>query len=86
MVCFRNKALEFYREKVRQMEAGEWNKHYEPQLGRGSFQSEFPNIDIRHDSNLTKNRWSKKDFRNQKNTEGWIEVKEINGWEGLNEN
>jgi len=81
MVCFREKALKFYRAKVKQLEENKWDKHYEPQLGRGDFQSEFPNIDIRHDKNLTKNRWSKKEFRNQKNTKGWTEVNNVEGWD-----
>jgi len=81
MVCFRKKALEFYQKKVKQLEDGKWDKHYEPQLGRDSFQSEFANIDIRHDKNLTKNRWKKEDFRNQKNTEGWVEVNYVEGWD-----
>jgi len=81
MVCFRKKALEFYRKKVKQLEEEKWDKHYEPQLGRESFQSKIANIDIRHDKNLTKNRWKKEDFRNQKNTEGWIEVNYVEGWD-----
>lgn len=45
-----------------------------------SWQSEWPNIDLRHDSNLTESRWSKEQFRNQKYTEGWIEKDNIPGW------
>ncbi len=39
-----------------------------------------PNLDIRHDKNLTPNRWSKGKFRNQKYTQGWLETDEITGW------
>jgi len=81
MVCFRKKALEFYREKVKQIEEGKFDRHYEPQRGRMSFKSELPNIDIRHDKNMTKNRWTKQEFKNQKNTQGWEEVKKIGGWD-----
>lgn len=47
-----------------------------------SFFSEFPNLDIRHESNLTPSRWSKEEFRNQKYTEGWKESTrdKIPGW------
>ena len=47
-----------------------------------SWNSEYPNIDIRHDKNLTPSRWSKGQFRNQKYTQGWIEgsLKVIPGW------
>ncbi len=47
----------------------------------GTWKSEFPNIDIRHPGNVTGQRWSKDQFRNQKFTEGWIESDdEIPGW------
>jgi len=47
-----------------------------------NFESEFPNIDIRADHNLTPNRWRKDQFRNQSNTEGWTEsdITQIKGW------
>lgn len=45
-----------------------------------SFFSEFPNVDIRHGKNLTKTRWKKEEFRNQKYTEGWTESDEVPGW------
>lgn len=45
-----------------------------------SWFSEFPNVDIRHDNNLTASRWSKEQFRNQSNCKNWIESDEIPGW------
>jgi len=42
--------------------------------------SEFPNIDIRHDKNLTPNRWRKDQFRNKIYTEGWTEAIEVPDW------
>jgi len=42
--------------------------------------SDCPNIDIRHDGNLTKSRWNKEQFRNQKFTKGWIEDEYIPCW------
>lgn len=47
--------------------------------------SEYPNIDIRHDDNLTTSRWRKDQFRNQKYTEGWTESDTIPGWGTLDE-
>jgi hypothetical protein len=49
------------------------------------WESEYPNIDIRHKGNLTGSRWSKDKFRSQKNCEGWEEssVEKIPGWENL---
>lgn len=45
-----------------------------------SWRSEFPNIDIRHDQNLTPSRWSQDQFRNQRYCRGWIESDSIPGW------
>jgi len=42
--------------------------------------STWPNIDIRHDKNLTASRWSKSQFRNQRYTRGWTEADEVPGW------
>lgn len=45
--------------------------------------SEYPNIDIRHKGNLTPTRWEKDKFRNSRFTKGWIEgdISEIKGWD-----
>jgi hypothetical protein len=83
MVCYREHALKFYAEKFMQVSTGKFDNHFEPQRGRVGFESKLPNIDIRHDKNMTKNRWNKEDFRNQKYTDGWLEVKSVEGWEGF---
>lgn len=47
-----------------------------------NYMSKLPNIDIRHEANLTATRWSPDKFRNKKFTKGWKEchVSEIPGW------
>lgn len=50
-----------------------------------TWESEFPNIDVRHGANLTETKWSPDDFRNKKYAEGWIEVDEIPGWGRISE-
>lgn len=47
-----------------------------------SYQSKYPNLDIRHDLNTTPSRWNKDQFRNQRFTEGWTEKKvdQLPGW------
>lgn len=49
------------------------------------WESEYPNIDIRHDNNLTDSRWSPDEFRNEKYTKGWQEstISELSGWDEL---
>ena len=47
------------------------------------YESAYPNLDIRHNANLTPTRWDPKQFRNKKFTEGWKEchVYDIPRWE-----
>ena len=44
------------------------------------FMSSFPNVDIRHTGNLTKNRWSQDQFRNKNSCLGWTMADEVPGW------
>lgn len=45
-----------------------------------TWRSGFPNIDIRHDRNLTESRWSPEQFKSQRNCRGWQEADTIPGW------
>ena len=49
-------------------------------LTSDSYQAESPNIDLRHDTNLTPSRWNKDQFRNQRYTDGWTEAGEVPTW------
>ena len=42
--------------------------------------SSTPNIDIRHDNNLTQSRWSEDQFRSQRSCQGWNLADEVPGW------
>lgn len=73
MCCYKDLALTFIREKYKQITEDGFDGHFEPRGIRGSWMSEQPNVDIRHDTNFTPNRWSKDQFKNQDNTLGWTE-------------
>jgi len=45
-----------------------------------SWKSEWPIVDLRHENNLTRSRWRKDQFRNQRYTKGWTEAEEVPGW------
>jgi len=45
-----------------------------------AWESEYPNIDIRHNENLTSSRWRKDQFRNQRFCKGWTMSDTIPGW------
>lgn len=89
LVCDRELALSFYRKKLAEVEADNFDRSYEPG-GRDAskyevFRSEYPNIDIRHDGNLTKSKWSPDDFRDKSTCVNWREttVDQIPGWSDL---
>jgi len=42
--------------------------------------SEFPNLDIRHDNNMTRNRFRRKQFRNKHGIKGWALADEVPYW------
>ncbi len=90
LCCSRELALNWYREKLAQVEAGSFDRSYEPggrdPLRYGQWHSEYPNIDIRHEGNLTKSKWSPDDFRDKSTCINWQEstVDQIPGWDGLN--
>lgn len=50
-----------------------------------TWRSPFPNVDIRHKTNLTESRWSRDQFRDTRNCRGWVEstIDNIPGWPHL---
>lgn len=96
--AYREVLLEYYRKQLELLKAHKFDTKYVlttgfepgthnrvPELSgykTQRFDSEFPNIDIRHTTNLTSSKWSQDEFRNPKNAEGWIEssLDKILGW------
>lgn len=80
----RHLALSFYERRIKQIAKEGFNRHYEPGPRYGekteNWLSEYPNLCIRHDSNLTKSKWSPDDFRNKQYTKGWQVAEEVVGW------
>ena len=64
MSGYKGLLLDYFRNK-------EANRHYEPKENTVNYQSTHPNIDIRHDRNITKSKWSPQDFRNKKYAKGF---------------
>ena len=50
-------------------------------FGCDRWESKIPNLDIRHDKNLTSTRWSPEEFVNKKFTDGWREADQVEGWD-----
>lgn len=92
LCAWRELLLEHYRERVEWVEKNGYTRNMgfepgtrSPPEGIASYKAEswmskYPNIDIRHEHNLTANRWRKDQFRNQKYTIGWTEADEVLGW------
>jgi len=92
LVADREMLLKHYRKRVELVEKNGYSRKmgFEPgthnraervdDLGSQNYESKFPNIDIRHDKNLTPSRWRKDQFRNQRYTKGWQETEEVPGW------
>ena len=96
LVAWRDLLIEHYRERLRRVQAEGFTRGngFEPgtrNMKNGGYDdfpaieylSKYPNIDIRHDTNATQNRWRKDQFRNQKYTAGWTEgvINKIPGWD-----
>jgi glycosyltransferase involved in cell wall biosynthesis len=88
----RDLLIEHYRKRVEKVERDGFSRHmgFEPgchSYPRGvdnfkaeRWMSEFPNIDIRHTTNLTPSRWSQDQFRNANACLGWEMCDEVRGW------
>lgn len=84
--------VEHYRKRVAKVEKDGFTRkmgfepgtHRRPErvddLTSWTWMSPYPNLDIRHGDNITESRWTKAQFRNKKNTEGWTEIGTIQGW------
>ena len=84
LCCYRELALNWYRWRVEKIEK-EGFKHtgYEPGTRSKQFElwnSEFPNIDIRHGTNLSESRWSQDKFRDKNSCLGWTMADEVPFW------
>jgi len=94
LCAYRELLLEHYRKRVKIVERDGYNWKnplgFEPgthdreyrvdDCKSETWESEHPNVDIRHKKTFTPNRWRKKDFVMKKYGEGWKETKEIPGW------
>jgi rubrerythrin len=89
----RELAIKHYRKRVEMVEKNGFNMGmgFEPgthhreervdDLQSEGWMSEYPNVDIRHGGNLSKTRWHKEEFRDQRNCPNWLESDiEIPGW------
>ena len=92
MCGYREALLTHFRERLELIEKAGFSRKmgFEPMThGRikwkntfklGTWKSKYPNIDIRHQKNLTGQRWDKSQFRNKNLLINWQEDDQIPGW------
>jgi glycosyltransferase involved in cell wall biosynthesis len=87
---YRELLLNHYRKAVEVLEKNNWDNNLVRAIGfepgtthrdekvddykAEGWRSDYPNIDIRHDNNLTRSKWKQSDFRNQRSCRGWRET------------
>ncbi len=85
-VCaYRELLLEFFTRRLKQIEEQGDNRHYEPGRHYASktenWVSAFPNLDIRHNGNLTKSKRTPEEFRNPNFAKGFRIVEKVPYWD-----
>jgi len=85
LCAYRNLLLEQYRRRVGEIQRDGFDRHYEPGEKTGphpseNWQSEYPNLDVRHGRNLTRAKWHPSQFRNRRYARGWREADAVEPW------
>ena len=89
LVGYRSLLLEYYRERLKIIEKEGFKSKigYAPPRGVEKegwgtkiYMSEHPNVDLRHNNNLTPNRFKKEDFSSGRARKGWKESDSIPSW------
>ncbi len=86
LVAYREHLLKFYRQRLTEVEKNGYKSKmgFEPG-GRNSnltcaWKSEYPNVDIKHGHNVSKNKWGLADFRDKNTSKNFMTAIEIPGW------
>jgi hypothetical protein len=92
LCAYRDLLIEHYERRVARVEKEGFTRRmgFEPgthRFPRGvddyrseRYMSGFPNIDVRHASNLTANRFKKEQYRSQRSIKGWKMCDDVPGW------
>lgn len=92
-VASRELLIDYFSKRIAQIERDGFNGHYEPGVkqtvyprmrggvyGVQNYHSEYPNLCIRHNDNLTRSKRSPEEFRNAKYAKGWRTATALGGW------
>jgi hypothetical protein len=87
LCAYRTTLLAWYKARLEEIKSGKKEWSFEP--GKSGNQTEqwkslYPNVDIRHESNLTKSKRSLNDFRDKSSAKGFQIADEIPYWGKIN--
>jgi hypothetical protein len=89
LVCYREAALKWYEERIASYDEKNFDRKFEPTLD-GEYRTWWgrePHIDIRHNRNLTYNKWKMDHFRDKTTAVNFVSttIDSIPGWENLSD-
>jgi hypothetical protein len=86
LCAYRTLLLDWYKARLDEIKSGKKEWSFEPGKS-GSltipWKSLYPNVDIRHEGNLTRSKRSLADFRNKSTAKGFQVADKIPGWERI---
>lgn len=85
LVCYRDIAIEWYKERLATYDDKTFDRKFEPTINTEfiTWKADYPSIDIRHERNLTYNKWKLDHFRKKETAVNFVSstIDEIPGWE-----
>lgn len=85
LVCYRELALKYYASRLATFDLESFDRKFEPTVETEyeSWWAEYPSIDIRHDKNLTYNKWRLSHFRDKSTAVNFQSstIDNIEGWD-----
>lgn len=87
LVCYRELALSFYKERLANFDPNNFDRKFEPTVETTyeTWWAKYPSIDIRHETNLTYNKWKLEHFRKKETAVNFktSTINQIPGWVDL---
>lgn len=84
LCCYRELAIQFYRERLATYDPSKFDRKFEPTVNAQyeTWWAPYPSIDIRHNQNLTYNKWKLEHFRNKTTAVNFqsTTIDKIPGW------
>lgn len=87
LCCYRELAIEYYKKRIAEFNPDAFDRKFEPTVDTEykTWKAPVPHIDIRHDTNLTYNKWKLEHFRKKETAVNFVSstIDKIPGWSNL---